>query len=488
MVKKFLGILSLTLTCTLLGVVNRLESAEAAACDPTACQPPKCFCPSVNPPGGLPLEKTPQFFLLTFDDSVQDGTLKVANSLIGKRKNPNGCPIRATYYVSIQYTDFSLVTQWYAAGNEVADHTMTHPQDPFDDEIIGCKKSLNAFAGIPNGKIAGWRSPFLNWQPKTFDVIAQQGILYDSSTTALTDDATWPYTMDYGLYNDCWKGFCDTTIHPGLFEIPMAAIIDDKGAPHLMDPHLDGTPDVVKGWLQDNFLRHAKQGKTPFGLFLHPAHLNEIPGVPLAPGATDPAKNLAMLEEFLDWAVAQPDTWFVTSQQLLEWMKNPVPADQLKDFAPFSCQVPKIGKEICNGLDDDGNGQVDEGLVQNCNFNTVVWNTCYGCPSENPSLANPVPKGGDRYRVPTTCDSVWWDPIANQCLCQDANCAYTDLSKPVGNAGDNSTNAGGSNKGNTNNGQPNENKQSGASSITSSNTMTLIPGFIIASIFMQWIF
>ncbi|RIA97714.1 hypothetical protein C1645_751818 [Glomus cerebriforme] len=486
MVKKLLKIFSLTFACTLLGVVSRLDSVEAA-CDPTVCLPPKCFCPSINPPGGLTLDKTPQFVQITFDDSIQPNTLKVANELIGKRVNPNGCPIKGTYYVSIQYTDFSLVTQWYAAGNEVADHTMTHPQDPFDDEIIGNKQSLNAFAGIPNGKIAGWRSPFLNWQPKTFDIIAQQGFLYDSSTTALEDDATWPYTMDYGLYNDCWKGFCNQTIHPGLFEIPMAAILDDQGSPHLMDPYLDGPTDTVKGWLQNNFLRHAKQGKTPFGIYVHPAHLYQIPGTPLAPNTPDPDASLKMLEEFLDWALAQPDTWVVTSQQLLEWMKNPVPADQLKTYAPFSCQVPKIGKEICNGLDDNGNGQIDEGLLESCNFNTVVWSTCYGCPSENPSLANPVPKGGDRFHVPTTCDTVWWDPIANQCLCQDANCAYTDLSKPaglVGNSSDPNNSNGNNNNGNGNN---KSGKQNGASSITGLNTLTLIPSFIIISTFMQWI-
>lgn len=32
-----------------------------------------------------------------------------------------------------------------------------------------------------------------------------------------------------------------------------------------MDPTLDGTPDQVMTWLKDNFNRHAKQGKTPFG-------------------------------------------------------------------------------------------------------------------------------------------------------------------------------------------------------------------------------
>lgn len=27
------------------------------------------------------------------------------------------------YYTSLNYTDFSLVTDWYVAGNEIADHT-----------------------------------------------------------------------------------------------------------------------------------------------------------------------------------------------------------------------------------------------------------------------------------------------------------------------------------------------------------------------------
>jgi hypothetical protein len=248
-----------------------------------------------------------------------------------------------------------------------------------------------------------------------------------------------------------------------------------------MDPHIDGPTDTVKGWLQNNFLRHAKQGKTPFGLFLHPIHLFHAPGTPLAPGAADPADSLKMYQEFLDWALTQPDTWFVTSQQLLEWMKNPVPADQLKDYAPFSCQVPKIGKEICNGLDDNGDGTIDEGLLETCNFNTVTWRTCYGCPNADPSLADPVPKGGEnRFRVPLDCDTVWWDPVANQCLCKDSNCAYTDISKPP-HSSNNSSSGGGSNGGTNGN---NNDKSSGSRFMTG---LSMIPSFMIVSMLMHWI-
>jgi hypothetical protein len=171
------------------------------------------------------------------------------------------------------------------------------------------------------------------------------------------------------------------------------------------------------------------------GIYLHPVQLSEIPGRP------DPTPSIKMLKEFLDWALAQPNVWFITNQQLIKWMKNPVPADQLKDYEPFKCQEPNVGKEICNGLDDNKNGQVDEGLRESCNFNVAVWNTCYGCPKVEPTLDNPVPESTNpkRFHVPTTCDTLWWDPIGNTCLCNSPECSYTDLSNPLLNDSNNAT-------------------------------------------------
>nr|CAG8518929.1 4092_t:CDS:2 [Entrophospora candida] len=203
---------------------NRVEATYA--CDASPCKVPDCFCVSQNPPGGLTLDKTPQFVLLIFE------------------------------------------------------------------EVIGCKKASNAFAGIPNGKISGFRNPFLDWTPKGFDVLATNGFAYDTSTTSLAADDTWPYTLDY----------------------------DEKSIPHLTDLMLDGTPDQVMTRLKDNFNRHTKQGKIPFGVYLHPVQLSEIPGRP------SPEPSIKMLKEFFDWALTQPNVWFVTNQQLLQWMKNPMPA------------------------------------------------------------------------------------------------------------------------------------------------------------------
>ncbi|CAG8678541.1 8796_t:CDS:1, partial [Scutellospora calospora] len=58
---------------------------------------------------------------------------------------------------------------------------------------------------------------------------------------------------------------------------------------------------------------------------------------------------------------------------------------------------------------------------------------------------------GDRHRLPSTCDTVWWDPIGNKCLCNDSTCAYTDTSVPMPNkTSTNNSNTGSDGKSNTN--------------------------------------
>ncbi len=50
---------------------------------------------------------------------------------------------------------------------------------------------------------------------------------------------------------------------------------------------------------------------------------------------------------------------------------------------------------ICDGLDDDGNGIVDEGLVLSCSYPFGNFNLCKsiakGCPTTIPTFANPFP-------------------------------------------------------------------------------------------------
>lgn len=96
------------------------------ALDPLSPSPhPECD-PDENELGDYLPEEIPQIVLLTFDDSVNDLNKGLYTDLFEKgRKNPNGCPISATFYVSHEWTDYSQVQNLYASGHEIASHTVS---------------------------------------------------------------------------------------------------------------------------------------------------------------------------------------------------------------------------------------------------------------------------------------------------------------------------------------------------------------------------
>ncbi|KAI8068285.1 hypothetical protein BC940DRAFT_299610 [Gongronella butleri] len=405
-------------------------------CDTNACQlTHNCLCASKNPPAGLAPKDTPQFVVVTFDDSVQDTLVATAKKMLNYT-NPNGCSAKGTWYVSMQYTDFSLVQEWYADGNEVADHTFSHVGNPSGDEIAAAKSMLQTYGGIPANKIAGFRAPFLNYSQETFKLLGQQQFSYDSSASASgDDDMFWPYTLDYGLanLNDATGGSSAGVKVPGLWEFPMYSVANSAGIPQLMDVYLAGSPQDVKSWSMATFDKHYNGNRQPFGIYVHPTHLTPN-------AAADPTAQLNGLLDLLQTISQKQDVWFVTNWQLLQWMKNPVKASELGKQEYMKCKKPVIASEICNGLDDDGNGTPDDNLLNNCNFGTTNFKTCFNCPSSAPTPSNPTPQSsaqngsaGYRYPVPSTCDTTWWDPVGNKCLCDltSTTCQYKDLAASV---------------------------------------------------------
>ncbi|KMQ98113.1 hypothetical protein RF55_1532 [Lasius niger] len=98
----------------------------AAKCRKDVCLLPDCNCGGSDIPGGIPVVQTPQIVLLTFDDAVNDLNKPLYSDLFENgRKNPNGCPISATFYVSHEWTDYSQVQNLYADGHEMASHTVS---------------------------------------------------------------------------------------------------------------------------------------------------------------------------------------------------------------------------------------------------------------------------------------------------------------------------------------------------------------------------
>jgi hypothetical protein len=112
-------------------------------------------------------------------------------------------------------------------------------------------------------------------------------------------------------------------------------------------------------------------------------------------------------------------------------MQNPTPISGLNNFDGLKCATPAVSDKICNGMPDN-----EAGLVQECAFADFPFYTCYGCPSVEPSPANPNPPqaagGQQRHRLPQNCSTPFWDPVNGKCVCTSDTCAFTDNSRPIG--------------------------------------------------------
>jgi hypothetical protein len=152
-----------------------------------------------------------------------------------------------------------------------------------------------------------------------------------------------------------------------------------------------------------------------------------------------------MINHFLDWAQEQADVWIVSNEQLLDWVRHPVPASQLNQVSSFQCSTPQVSstEKICNGIPQNENGLLDA-----CDFPDFPFFTCYGCPTETPTPDQPNPQQSvapgaqARFRLPSNCSTPFWDPVAGKCICTSSTCQFTDNSRPIGPNGANLTGGG----------------------------------------------
>ena len=88
---------------------------------------------------------------------------------------------------------------------------LTHVSDP-KSEILGAKEWLRDECGIPEADLVGFRCPYLEHDPDVRKVLAKNDFLYDSSiiehpgfskSSPSAGNRLWPYTMDYGIAQDC---------------------------------------------------------------------------------------------------------------------------------------------------------------------------------------------------------------------------------------------------------------------------------------------
>ncbi|EFN50750.1 hypothetical protein CHLNCDRAFT_59447 [Chlorella variabilis] len=331
-------------TLALLLGVAAVHAAEYSC--PGTCQSNLgCHCASTTPPGGIANGDVPQFIVLTNDDAITVVSQPIILNITERHTNKNGCKMPATWFVSIDYTDPNLVKQVFVRGHEIATHTVHHVANPNASEIVGAREWLNETAGIPKEKVVGFRAPYLIFNLEQRAILQKNGFQFDSSiseqfpsdTSPSASELLWPYTMDYGLPQDCSisTGTCGLTeSHPGLWEFPMWNIQDKTGVTVAsMDP-LGDAYELYK----DEFDKRYNGNRAPLGIYIHAAWI-----------IADPARA-EMVNQFLEYAMTQPNVFLVTASQVLDWMKNPVPASQYSPKCPSEKELMALlpqGTALC---------------------------------------------------------------------------------------------------------------------------------------------
>nr|XP_037870242.1 chitin deacetylase 1-like isoform X2 [Bombyx mori] len=361
----------------------------ATKCEPAECQLPYCFCSKDGTliPGGLDPAETPQMIMLTFDGAVNLNNFdKYKKVFKGKINNPNGCPIKGTFFLSHEYSNYVMVQALAHDGHEIATGTVSQQQglqdkgyEEWAGEMIGMREILKKFANISRSEIVGARAPFLKPGRNTqFKVLEDFGYIYDSSVgVPPLPIPVWPYTLDYKIAHECKSGTCPTKSFPGLWEIPFNAhYVESFEGGHC--PYLDQCvlhnhdANEVFEWLQEDFSRYYEQNRAPY---MMPLHTNWFQIKELELG----------LHKFLKWAADLEDVWFVTMTQSLTWMTDPRPVKALNNYEAWRCDNKELPSAPCN-------------LPNKCalsfkqpdsNFtDTRYMETCSECPNQYPWLGD----------------------------------------------------------------------------------------------------
>lgn len=377
------------------------DPLEALPCDPQDCQLPYCHCSfdGTEIPGGLRAEQVPQIIMLTFDGAVNDLNFDTYNQIfLENRTSPNGCPIRGTFFVSHDYTNYQLVEEFYSRGHEIALGTVTRRSGLEDGtyeewvgEMVTMREILSSFSGVRKADMLGMRGPHLKpGKNAQLEVMNDYGFSWDSTINAPPSKVpVWPYSFDYKIPHECRSGSCATRSFRGLWEMPMNSHFKNFQFEGGFCPYLDqcsfsyqNEPDVLK-WLQDDFNRHYTTNRAPYMLALSTNWFQT------------PTQTNGLLA-FIDWTMTLNDVYYTTMTEALQWVTTPQPISELSRFQPWSCQqkvYPDPPCETPNSCQLSLNARHD-------NFTSAGGSrymvTCSNCPTVYPWVWDSTGLGRER--------------------------------------------------------------------------------------------
>ncbi|CAJ0955295.1 unnamed protein product, partial [Mesorhabditis belari] len=372
---------------------------RAQECNPFECRLPECFCSrsGKEPPAGLQPEQIPQFIVLTFDDSVNGRTLSDYKKIFDSDRwfNPNGCPVRGTFFISHEWTNYDAVQWIHRRGHEIASNSITHTSLENEDsrrwlgEMDGMRRMLSKFGGADEAEVVGMRAPQLaTGGDAQFEMMMRAGFLYDNTMTAnpgLDSPPYWPQTMDYKVSFACNDNKCPDRSFPGIWEIPinqfyggyMKQIDSHRRASMLRAAtHLDASMNELVDMLMTNFERAYHSNRAPYVLTLNADFLQ----------LNNTDIGMRSFVRFMDEISKNKDVYFVTLEQLVKWMQRPTTLQEAPQSEALRCRraFSDLSKATC-------------AKPNKCMYRTPdltspehQFLTCAPCPDVYPWLENPV--------------------------------------------------------------------------------------------------
>jgi len=377
---------------------------RAPKCDPTTCVLPECFCSETGTvvPGDLdtgdpavPPTNVPQMIMITLNGAINNNNIQLFDDLFRPDLlNPNGCPIKGTFFVSHKYTNYTAVQSLHSRGHEIGVFSISQnenpnywnnaTQDEWKQEMAGQRQIVERFAGITDQSVVGIRTPYLRVGGNNqFQMMEEQRFLYDSTLTApLSDIPIWPYTMLNQMPHVCHGNAqkCPTRGFP-VWEMVMNEL-DPRDDPLLEDTvpgcaQVDSCSNIRDGdqfinFLNNNFNRHYLTNRAPLSLNFHSAWL----------------KKQDYLDSLIYWIndlKKEQDVYFVTMTQVIQWMQYPKTVTETVDFEPWlaKCDAPLPFPCARPG----GNNCALHAVGVQGTFN---MQTCQRCPSSFPWLNDTI--------------------------------------------------------------------------------------------------
>ncbi|XP_053641748.2 chitin deacetylase 8 [Cherax quadricarinatus] len=377
----------------------------ATACDSLECTLPYCHCSfeGKDIPGGLKPVEVPQMIMLTFDGAINDLNFETYSKIfLDNRTNPNGCPIRGTFFVSHEYTNYQLVEKFYSRGHEIAVGTVSRRAGLEDEgeetwigETVTMKEILQRFAGVRPNDIKGVRGPHLKpGRDAQYEVLSAYDFTWDSTiNNPPTAVPVWPYSLEYKISHECRSETCPIRSFPGLWELPMNSHFKDFDYQGGFCPYLDqcalsylNEPDALE-WLILDFERHYLANRAPYMMALTTNWFQ-----------TPELENA--LHAFIDYTMQFEDVYYTTMTETLQWVTTPQRLNELSRFQPWDCKDKVLPEPPCNAPEScklSLEPKFDNSTT--APFGSRYMVTCYGCPNTYPWVwdANGAARNKDTY-------------------------------------------------------------------------------------------